>query len=166
MNIMAQATVNVVKLPSSKQARPHATTKRAAKALRRQTVIAGVIGGTAVALTALSLHHLASGVQAVTASRPWESWAMAVGIDIGFIGAELSQVIVGEKLRKAIARYLQCLILGTLVMSAGMNVAAFTAHANGWLIYPGVLFGLAVPGLIYLTTRIAAAIYIDVHAKA
>jgi hypothetical protein len=43
---------------------------------------------------------------------------MAVGIDIGFIGAELSQVIVGEKLRRTISRYLQCLILGTLVIGA------------------------------------------------
>jgi hypothetical protein len=52
-----------------------------------------------------------------------------------------------------------------IVLSAAMNVAAFTAQANGWLVYPGVLFGLAIPGLIYLTTRIAAAIYIDCHAR-
>jgi hypothetical protein len=124
------------------------------------------MGGVAVAPTGLSLMHLAHGVEAVTQSSPWESWAMAIGIDIGFIGAELTQVIVGEKLRRAISRYLQLTILGTLFMSAGMNVAAFAGHANGWLAYPGVLFGLAIPGLIYLTTRIAAAIYIDCHAKA
>jgi hypothetical protein len=151
----------VVQRPSTKpQARPRTTTKRAAKVLRRRTVTAFLMGGVAVALTGLSLMHLAHGVEAVT------QWAMAIGIDIGFIGAELTQVIVGEKLRRAISRYLQLTILGTLFMSAGMNVAAFAGHANGWLVYPGVLFGLAIPALVYLTTRIAAAIYIDCHAKA
>jgi hypothetical protein len=162
---MIQAT-NVTKLsPVKQQARPH-TTKRAAKALRRHTAMALTMAGVAVAATGLSLMHLAHGVQAVTQSTPWESWAMAIAIDIGFIGAELSQVVIGEKLRKAIARYLQFTILGTLFMSAGMNVAAFASHAEGWLVAPGVLFGLAIPSLIYLTTRIAAAIYIDCHAKA
>jgi hypothetical protein len=163
---MIQAN-NVTKLPTPKsQARPHATTKRAAKALRRQTAMALTMAGVAVAATGLSLMHLAHGVQAVTQSTPWESWAMAISIDIGFIGAELSQVVIGDKLRKAISRYLQFMILGTLIMSAGMNIAAFAGHANGWMIYPGVVFGLAIPGLIYLATRIAAAIYIDCHAKA
>jgi hypothetical protein len=38
-------------------------------------------------------------------------------------------------------------------------------HADGWMLYPAVLFGLAIPSLIYLFIRIGASLYIDCHAK-
>jgi hypothetical protein len=56
-------------------------------------------------------------------------------------------------------------VLGTLAASAAMNVGAFAAHAGGWMLYPAVLFGLAVPALIYLFTRIGAALWIDCHTR-
>jgi hypothetical protein len=67
---MIQAN-NVTRLPSTKpQARPHTTTKRAAKALSRQRWTAGAVGFVATSLTALSLSHLAHGVELVTHSAP------------------------------------------------------------------------------------------------
>jgi hypothetical protein len=35
---------------------------------------------------------------------------------------------------------------------------AFASHADGWMLYPAVLFGLAIPALIYLFTRSGAAV--------
>ena len=50
------------------------------------------------------------------------SWAMAVGIDLGFVALEASQLAaVGEKLRQKIACWARPAILGTVVGSAGMN---------------------------------------------
>jgi hypothetical protein len=46
-----------------------------------------------------------------------------------------------------------------------MNVFAFASHADGWMLYPAVLFGLAIPRLIYLFITIGASLYIDCHAK-
>jgi hypothetical protein len=51
-------------------------------------------------LTALSLSHLAHGVEIVTGSSTWESWAMAAGVDCGFITLELSQLAIGDIVRK------------------------------------------------------------------
>jgi hypothetical protein len=101
----------------------------------------------------------------VTGSSTWEAWAMAVGIDIGFVATELGQLVIGERLRKAISVYLKTTIFGTLAASAMMNVGAFAAHADGWMVGPAVLMGLAIPTLIYLFTRIGAALYIDCHTR-
>jgi hypothetical protein len=164
MNQAAQ----IVRLPSAKPQAPaakHRLGKRAARAIRRQLIIAGTIGVVAVAITALSLHHLATGVELVTHSTTWEAWSMAIGIDIGFIATELSQLVIGEKLRKRLAIYLKTTVFGTLAASAAMNVGAFAAHADGWMLYPAVLFGLAIPALIYLFTRIGAGLYIDCHSR-
>jgi hypothetical protein len=50
--------------------------------------------GSAVAstLTALSLTHLAHGISIVTAAPRWENWAMAIGIDLGFVALEREAV--------------------------------------------------------------------------
>jgi hypothetical protein len=140
-------------------------TRVQARAMRRQLVIAGAIGSVAVALTGLSLHHLATGVELVTHSSTWEAWSMAIGIDIGFVASELAQLVINPKLQKQIAVYLRSTIFGTLAASAAMNVGASVMHATGWLVYPAIAFGLGIPVLIYLLSRISAALYIDVHAR-
>jgi hypothetical protein len=141
--------------------------RNATRALRRQTGAAIAIGGVSVTLTALSLSHLAHGIQLVTASTPWESWAMAVGIDLGFITAELAQVMATtDKIRKVIGRYARPAILGTLFGSACMNAFAFASQAHGWpMLASAVALGVAIPALIYATTRIGAALYIDCHNR-
>ena len=72
-------------------------------------------------------------------------------------------LFIGERLRKQIVVYLKATIFGTLAASAAMNVGAFAGHA--WMIGPAVLFGLAIPTLIYLFTRIGAALWIDCHTR-
>jgi hypothetical protein len=49
-----------------------------------------------------------------------------------------------------------------LAISAAMNGFAFAAHAGGFLIYPAIGLGLAIPALIYALTKVAATLWIDV----
>jgi hypothetical protein len=163
---MIQAST-VVKLPTSKsQARNTNTTKRAAKALSRQTMTATAVGLVATSLTALSLSHLAHGVEIVTHSAPWQAWSMAVGIDLGFIATELACVTVADKLRKMIDRFARPAILGTLAASAAMNAFAFAQDATGIpMAAAAIAMGISIPSLIYALTRIGAAIYIDSHNR-
>jgi hypothetical protein len=42
-------------------------------------------------LLGLSLSHLAAGIALVTGAGPYDSWAMAIGIDLGFIALELAR---------------------------------------------------------------------------
>ena len=130
--------------------------RRAGKALRRQA-------GT---LTALSLSHLAHGIEIVTGCQPWEGWAMAVGIDLGFVALELSQLAVTDKVRRQVSRFARPAILGTLAGSAGMNAFAFAAQAdNQYMLAAGIALGIAIPALIYALTRVGAALATDCHAR-
>ena len=70
---MASATIHQLKTkPVNTQTR---RSTRATRALRRQAATAAGIGAVAVTLTGLSLSHLAHGVEIVTGSSAWESWA-------------------------------------------------------------------------------------------
>src|SRR5258706_14322249 len=113
------AIQNVVQLKTanktSKQVRKHT---RASKALRRQAGTAVAVGLVAVTLTALSLSHLAHGITIVTGAEQWEAWAMSIGIDLGFVALELSQLAIGDRVRKQVARFARPAILGTLAGSA------------------------------------------------
>jgi hypothetical protein len=154
---MIQATV--VKLPSTpkNQAPSRPKSRKAVKAERRQAVTALLVGGVAVALTALSLHDLAEGVRIVTHSATWQSYAMASGIDLGFISTELAMLTASEKERKALAKFANPAIIGTLCGSAIMNSFAFAREAEG-LVMTGaaIALGVAIPSLVYAFTRIAA----------
>jgi hypothetical protein len=143
------------------------TPRRIAKALQHQTATAAGIGAVAVTLTALSLSHLAHGIGIVTHADTWEAWAMAVGVDCSFIALEVSQLAIGEKVRKAVSRFARPAIWGTLAGSAVMNAAAFAAQADSlWMTAAAVGLGVAIPGLIYALTRVGAALYLDCHARA
>ena len=136
------------------------------KKMKRQAMSAAAIGAVAVSLTALSLDHLAQGIDIVTGATGWQSWAMAVGIDLGFISLELAQIAAAtDKVAKNISRYTRPAIIGTMVGSAGMNAFAFAASATGYMVAPAVVLGVAIPGLIYAMTRVGAALYIDCHSK-
>jgi hypothetical protein len=138
-------------------------TRRMAAALRRQTGTAIATGAVATALVALSLSHLAHGIEIVTYSPTWEAWAMAVGIDLGFVTIELSQVLATtEAVRRRIARHAKPAVAGTLIGSAAMNAFAFAAPAtNYWTMAAGIALGISIPALIYAMTRIGAALYLD-----
>jgi hypothetical protein len=162
------AAQNVVQLKSTQKTPPQTRRgTRVAKAIRRQAGTAVGIGAVAVTLTALSLSHLAHGVEIVTGSSAWESWAMAVGIDLGFVALELSQLAINDRVRKQVGRFARPAILGTLAGSAAMNAFAFAAQVvNPWMMAAAVTLGVAIPALIYALTRVGAALYIDCHARA
>jgi hypothetical protein len=163
---MLQANT-VVKLPTSKSQAPRAKSRRAIKAERRQAATALFVGGVAVGLTALSLHDLAEGVRIVTHSATWQSYAMASGIDLGFISTELVMITASEKERKAIAKFANPAIIGTLCGSAVMNAFAFAKDADS-IVMAGaaIAMGVAIPALIFAFTKIGAARWINAHNKA
>jgi hypothetical protein len=71
-----------------------------------QVFAAAGIGAVASTLTALSLTHLAHGISIVTAAPRWENWAMAIGIDLGFVALEGAQLgSTSEKLRRESSKY-------------------------------------------------------------
>lgn len=146
-------------LPVTKKATKHG---RATKATRRQALAGAAMGGVATILVGLSLSHLAHGIELVTTSDKLEAWSMAIGIDLGFVSLELSQIMCAtDKLRKAISTYTKPAIVGTLIGSAAMNAFAFASLSSGWMQYAAAALGLSIPALIYAMTRIGAALYID-----
>ena len=158
-------TAKVIKMPGrTKPVRGHS--RWHVKRMQRQGTAAVAIGAVAGTLVALSLSHLAHGIAIVTAAPEWESWAMAAGIDLGFVALEGAQVAAStERLRNQIAKFTRPAIVGTLTGSAAMNAFAFASQSSGWYIGAAVVLGLAIPALIYALTRIGAAMYIDCHSK-
>jgi hypothetical protein len=161
------ATVLPLNKPAQKTIPATRRSTRAVRAIRRQAGTAVGIGAVAVTLTTLSLSHLARGITIVTGCQSWEGWAMAVGIDLGFVALELSQLAINDKVRKQVGRFARPAILGTLAGSAAMNAFAFAAQTvNPWMMAAAVTLGVAIPALIYALTRVGAALYIDVHGRA
>lgn len=137
-------------------------TTRAKTAARRQACTGVAIGVVASALTGLSLSHLAHGVELVTHAPAWEAWAMAVGIDLGFVALELSQLACSAKVSKQVSKFAKPAILGTLTGSALMNALAFAGQADTTVMQVlGVVIGVAIPSLVYALTRVGAAIWLD-----
>jgi hypothetical protein len=92
---------------------------------------------------------------------------MGVGIDLGYVALELSQLAVTDKLRRQVSRFARPAIFGTLAGSAAMNAFAFGAQAsNVWMMSAGIALGIAIPVLVYCLTRVGAALWIDVHGRA
>jgi hypothetical protein len=115
--------------PAQKGSHQSRRSRRAMRALRRQGGIAIGVGSVAATLTALSLSHLAHGITIVTGADGWEAWAMSIGIDLGFVALELSQLAaLNDKLKRQIARFAKPAIIGTLTGSAAMNAFAFAAQ--------------------------------------
>lgn len=163
---MAEATVTKFPAMSRKSVRVQTHSRGFVRKMRRQFYAGVGIGVVALSLTALSLSHLAQGIEIVTDTHGWESWAMAVGIDLGFISMELAQISAAtDKLAKLISKFTKPAITGTLVGSAAMNAFAFAEQAHGYMLAPAIILGVSIPGLIYALTRIGAALYIDCHSK-
>jgi hypothetical protein len=156
------------KAPKVAQGQPKVTSRAHKRRMSRLRYAAGAIGTVALTLTGLSLSHLAEGVQALTHGTEWHSWAMAAGIDLGFIGLELGQLVVTtERLRATVARYANPTIIGTLIASAIMNAYAFGSRADNWeQLVSACALGCAVPALIYVLTKVSAAMWIEAQRTA
>jgi hypothetical protein len=144
---------------------------QAVKAVRRQAGTATGVGIVAAILTTLSLAHLAHGITTLTGASPWEGWALAIGLDLGFVALELAQLAtVSEKMRKEVSAFARPAIIGTLVGSAAMNAFAFAGRYITIdpiaMTVAAVVLGVAIPTLIYCLTRVGAALATDCHARA
>lgn len=153
---------NVVTLPRTRTQQVTKTAHRRNKAARRQATMATVAGLVAATLTALSLTHLAHGIALMTGCPEWESWAMAIGIDLGFISLELLSVnAVSEAVRRKISRHAHPAIIGTLAGSAILNAIGFASRAVGNYVYPAAILGAVIPALIYFVARAATTAYLS-----
>jgi hypothetical protein len=111
---MSQAASNstsatVVRLPGRKPASRYSQEKQSRReraASRQQAFGAAALGFVAVALTALSLTHLAHGIAIVTGCPVWEAWAMAIGVDLGFVALELARLTARERTMKVVGRHI------------------------------------------------------------
>lgn len=129
--------------------------------LRRQRAAAAATGFVTLVLIALSLSHLAHGIGLLTGADWLERGAMAVGIDLGFVALEMSQLCAAtEAVRRSVARYALPAIVGTLVVSACLNALAFASQAPVWSVqmYAAAGLGVAVPAMIYALSRITFAL--------
>ena len=156
-------TPNVVSLPKPDK-KPARSARKAARAVMRMSkqqatgaVANGLIAGV---LIALSLSHLAHGVE-LAGSPAWEAWAMAIGIDLGFVGLELTKITANERTMKAIAMITNWAIVLTMMGSAALNAFAFVSNASGWMTYPAAVLGLAIPALIYVMAKNATTMWIN-----
>lgn len=153
---------NVAKFPATAMPKPRAVSRAKRKAMNYQLMTASAIGLCATTVTALSLNHLATGIETITHCPAWQGWAMAMAVDCGFVSLELSQLTISDKLRTKLASYFRPAVIGTLAWSAALNALAFAGDASG---LPGqvmgVALGLSIPALIYVLTKIGAGMYLD-----
>jgi hypothetical protein len=162
-----EATITKLRVARSVRPATKIKTRGWQRKLRRQQFAAMGIGTVACTLTALSLSHLAHGIELATSASGWEGWAMASGIDLGFIGLEFAQITANtEALRRSIARFTKPAIAGTLGGSAAMNAFAFAEHASGpCLTAAAVVMGIAIPAMIYALMRVGTALYVDCQTR-
>lgn len=152
-NVTKLAPAKASRSSKAKAARKPAVTaaeKRACKLLSR---VLWVVGG---ALLMLSLAHQASGVAQVTGVALWEAWALAIAIDCGLVACEAIAVAAPMK-AKQIGWKLPAAIWTMVGLSAFFNTLAFTAHAEGWMIYPAAILGVIVALGVKTFAEFAAA---------
>lgn len=113
----------------------------------------------ALVLTGLSLSHLARGTEIITGSEPAASWAMAIGLDLAFGSLEVALLYAQDKARREVSRFAVPAIIGTLAMSGAMNALSFSEHSEGFMLWPAIGLGLAIPALVYALTRAGAVLY-------
>lgn len=156
------STATVVRLPRRAAAPSERAVRKSSRLSRHQALAATGVGAVALVLTGLSLTHLSAGIQIVTNSSTWEAWSMAIGVDLGFVALELSQLCpLSDKTTRKIRSWARGAICGTLVGSALMNAFAFAAATSGWFMYPAAALGVAIPALIYAMTRVGATIWME-----
>jgi hypothetical protein len=157
------ATITKLNVQTKVVAQPKAKSKSWIKRMARQKYAAYGVGTISLVLTGLSLSHLASGVQLLTQADQVQSYAMATGIDLGFIGLELAQIFsVSESLKKAVGKFAGPAVKATLAMSAVMNAYAFAVHSpNSIFAGAAAALGISIPALIYVLTRVSVAMWID-----
>lgn len=164
------STANVARFPKTPARKPATRThsRHFNRKMQRQGRATKLVGAVAATLVGLSLSHLAHGIELVTSCPTWEGWAMAVGIDLGFISLEAAALTAStDRLRRQVERFTRPTIAATIAGSSAMNAYAFAAQAPAdWRAWAAMGIGAAIPALIYALSRVGAAMYMDGHSKA
>lgn len=130
---------------------------RKVKAKIRWTSI--FFGALVVSLTALSLDHFAHGITELTGDDSWLALALAIGVELGYIGIELARVLLPEPIWRNVGRMMEWTSRGCLAVSAAMNVLAFTSAEQSWSVFAAAAaLGVLIPILIFVLARIAITI--------
>ncbi|MFG1298061.1 hypothetical protein V5F50_19905 [Xanthobacter sp. V13C-7B] len=161
---MTTARSNVTSLPI--KAPRKTASKRAAPApvptqgpngrFVRQYAAAAGLGLVNLVLIALSLSHLAAGIGLATGVDMWERWAIAIVIDLGVVGLEISQLCAATPARQsAVEVFAKPAMICLLAISAALNALAFSANAPNTIgVYVAAGLGALIPALIYAFSRI------------
>lgn len=149
------------------ESKPNVTPRSTIRALQRQTIAAVGSGFVGLGLMLLTLKHGTRGTMLITGCEWWEGLAMATGIDCAYVSLKTTLLTASDKVRKQVGTLAETAIVGTLIGSAAMNIAAFTSGAsNVYTMAAGALMGACIPALLYVVTQVGAAAWIDCHARA
>jgi hypothetical protein len=164
---MSQANLSLVSLPKTGKQRKAAKAKQPMSARMRRRIklqhgTAGLLGAVASAMTLVSLSHIAAGIGHVTHGviPEWQSWSLAAGLDINYLGMELGALVAAwQHVRDRLHRFTRFGIPCVMLFSQAMNSFEFSLGATtAWELAAGIAMGLVLPALTFLTFRIAATL--------
>lgn len=160
-------TPSIVKQPKGFIAKPKPKSKAQSRKLNRQIVVAAIESVVALILVTLSLGHLIRGIEIITGADRFDASLLGAGIDIGFISLELTMLgIASDKLRRELEPIVRFTILGTIVLSAGLNAIAQAEHATGWYLYVAYALGAVIPGILYAVMFVLGKLASDCYKQA
>jgi hypothetical protein len=143
----------IAKAPKAKttatRKRKSKTVKTIKKAMKPSKIM---LAATTLALLAVSLFHLAEGVQLLTECPTWQAWALAIGIDLMFCASEYAIITEGND-APSIRHWGEGLTAMTVAMSAGLNAMAFSHNHIDWDHSAAAGFGIFIPTAVYITTQ-------------
>lgn len=136
--------------------------ERMLRRLKLQHGTAMLLGIVAAAMTVVSLSHIADGVEHIThgAVPVWQCWGVAVGLDVNYVAMEMAGVVAAmQHVRDRLHRLTRIGIPAVMVFSMALNALAFAAGAvTVWELAAGIAMGIILPGLVFLTFRVAAVL--------
>jgi hypothetical protein len=63
-----------------------------------------------------------------------------------------------DKIRRDVSMYASPAIIGSLAISAAMIFFASALRAEGWMVYPAIGLGIAIPAPIYTSIEVAGTL--------
>jgi hypothetical protein len=142
---------------SAKQKAPRKT-RKTRKVKARMLTPKNALIGTTLALLALSLTHLAAGIEYLCRCDHWQSWAMAIGIDLVFVSVEWLVLSADDDTKARIRGDAAVMTIITITASSALNALAFYVTASSELQYYAGGFGALIPFLVYGSTTILAKV--------
>ncbi len=146
--VVATATAPVKRRGQSRQA-------MAALSARKRVAVA--IGAVASVVLLLSVFHCAEAINLLTGMHPILAAALAIGIDCGMVGAEVTTV-VSQGVAARRARLYVAIAVGA---SAVLNAIASAQHAPEGYVAVACGIGAIVPVLVLLLGQVASHLWTE-----